>query len=176
MAEIEYGGVKASGSKLLLIIPLLGTIGGGLWGGFEFYKDYQDMKEQIQSYVAPDLSGFDKQIAIQQEHQVTVERHMDFVSEELELFKGAIPSKIFEASSMKKPLLLGVDGEAKKHFIEKGKAGLYFIPEDPESLKTQILYLMDNPKERDKMGENARNYVSSFFNRNKIASDLFIVS
>lgn len=91
----------------------------------------------------------------------------------LELFKGAIPSKIFEASSMKKPLLLGVDGEAKKHFIEKGKAGLYFIPEDPESLKTQILYLMDNPKERDKMGENARNYVSSFFNRNKIASDLF---
>lgn len=91
----------------------------------------------------------------------------------LELFKGAIPSKIFEASSMKKPLLLGVDGEAKKHFIEKGKAGLYFIPEDPENLKTQILYLMDNPKERDKMGENARNYVSSFFNRNKIASDLF---
>jgi hypothetical protein len=88
MAEIEYGGVKASGSKLLLIIPLLGTIGGGLWGGFEFYKDYQDMKEQIQSYVAPDLSEFDKQIAIQQEHQVTVERHMDFVSEELELFKG----------------------------------------------------------------------------------------
>lgn len=88
MAEIEYGGVKASGSKLLLIVPLLGTIGGGLWGGFEFYKDYQDMKEQIQSYVAPDLSGFDKQIAIQKEHQVTVERHMDFVSAELELFKG----------------------------------------------------------------------------------------
>jgi chromosome segregation ATPase len=71
-----------------LIVPLLGTIGGGLWGGFEFYKDYQDMKEQIQSYVAPDLSGFDKQIAIQKEHQVTVERHMDFVSAELELFKG----------------------------------------------------------------------------------------
>ena len=87
MAEIEYGGVKASGSKLLLVIPLLGTIGGGVWAGFEFYKDYMDMKEQIQEYVAPDLSGFDKQIAIQKEHQITVERHMDFVSEELELFK-----------------------------------------------------------------------------------------
>ena len=47
MAEIEYGGVKASGSKLLLVIPLLGTLGGGLWGGFEFYKDYMDMKEII---------------------------------------------------------------------------------------------------------------------------------
>ena len=91
----------------------------------------------------------------------------------LDLFKGAIPSKIFEASAMKKPLLLGVDGEAKKHFIEKGKAGLYFTPEDHESLKTQILYLVDNPKERNIMGENARDYVSTFFNRNKIASDLF---
>ena len=88
MAEVEYGGIKASGSKLLLIIPLLGTLGGGAWGTFTFYTDYMNMKEMITSYVAPDLSGFDKQIAIQKEHQVTVERHMDFVSAELELFKG----------------------------------------------------------------------------------------
>ena len=59
----------------------------GYWAGFEFYKDYTDMKEQIQKYVAPDLSGFDKQIALQAEHQITVERHMEFVSEELALFK-----------------------------------------------------------------------------------------
>ena len=36
MAEIGYGGIRVGGSKLLLIIPLLGTIGGGLWAGFEF--------------------------------------------------------------------------------------------------------------------------------------------
>lgn len=47
MAEIEYEGIKVGGSKLLLLIPLLGTLGGGLWGGFEFYKDYIDMKEII---------------------------------------------------------------------------------------------------------------------------------
>jgi hypothetical protein len=47
MAEVEYAGVKVGGSKLLLILPLLGTLGGGLWGGFEFYKDYMDMKEII---------------------------------------------------------------------------------------------------------------------------------
>ena len=47
MAEIEYEGIKVGGSKLLLLIPLLGTLGGGLWGGFEFYKDYMDMKEII---------------------------------------------------------------------------------------------------------------------------------
>ena len=38
MAEIEVAGVKASGSKLLLILPLLGTLIGGLWGGFELYN------------------------------------------------------------------------------------------------------------------------------------------
>lgn len=62
--EVEYGGIKATGGKLFVIISLLGTLGGALWGGFEFYKDYQDMKSQITSYVAPDLSGFDKQLEV----------------------------------------------------------------------------------------------------------------
>jgi len=47
MAEIEYGGVKLTGSKLLMIIPLVSMLGGGLWAGFEFYKDYTDMKQII---------------------------------------------------------------------------------------------------------------------------------
>ena len=62
--EVEYAGIKATGGKLFVIISLLGTVGAGLWGGFEFYKDYQDMKEQITSYVAPDLSGFDKKLGV----------------------------------------------------------------------------------------------------------------
>ena len=38
MAEIEYKGIKVGGSKLLLILPLIGTLIGGLWGGFELYN------------------------------------------------------------------------------------------------------------------------------------------
>ena len=38
MAEVEYGGIKVGGSKLLLVLPLIGTIMGGLWGGFELYN------------------------------------------------------------------------------------------------------------------------------------------
>jgi len=64
MAEVEYKGIKIGGSKLLLILPLLGTIGGGLWGGFELWTRYQAMEVKIAKYVAPDLSGFDKRIAI----------------------------------------------------------------------------------------------------------------
>ena len=73
MAEVEYKGIKIGGSKLLLLIPLLGTIIGGLWGGFEFYKDYTVMKKQISSYVAPDLSGFDKKLEVLNEKMISIE-------------------------------------------------------------------------------------------------------
>ena len=63
MAEIEYKGIKIGGSKLLLVLPLVGTIIGGLWGGFELFNRYQMMEQKINSYVAPDLSGFARGIA-----------------------------------------------------------------------------------------------------------------
>ena len=44
MAEVEYKGIKIGGSKLLLIPPLGGTLGGGVWAGFEFYKVYMNMR------------------------------------------------------------------------------------------------------------------------------------
>jgi len=72
MAEVEYKGIKIGGSKLLLIIPLLGTIGGGLWGGFELFTRYQAMEKKINSYAAPDLSGFDKKLAVLLKQMVSV--------------------------------------------------------------------------------------------------------
>ena len=62
--EVEYGGIKASGGKLFIIISLIGTIGGGLWGFFELVKRYEDMEATISEYVAPDLSGFDKRLEV----------------------------------------------------------------------------------------------------------------
>jgi chromosome segregation ATPase len=67
MAEVEVGGIKFRGGKIFVILTALTTAGGALWGGFEFYKDYLNMKEQIQNYVAPDLSEFDKNIALTKE-------------------------------------------------------------------------------------------------------------
>jgi len=47
MAEVEIAGAKIKGGRLMLLIPIVSALGGGLWGGFEFYKDYMDMKEII---------------------------------------------------------------------------------------------------------------------------------
>ena len=57
MAEIEYGGIKVGGSRLLLVLPLLGTLGGGLWAGFEFYKDYMNMKEIISNIDTDEIAA-----------------------------------------------------------------------------------------------------------------------
>ena len=85
MAEIEYGGIKIGGSKLLLIVPLVGTIIGGLWGGFELYSRYLDMEEKIQTYVAQDLSGFDKRLEVVKTEFEMLEKELRSVREEITL-------------------------------------------------------------------------------------------
>jgi hypothetical protein len=65
-AQIEFAGMNLSGSKILLLIPLLGTLAGALWGGFEVYQRLLDAEEAITSYVTPDMSGIEQQLAVQQ--------------------------------------------------------------------------------------------------------------
>ena len=62
MPSIEYQGLKFSGGKFFIILSLIGAIIGGGWSGYRFYDDYLDMKQQVQDFVAPDLSEFDKKI------------------------------------------------------------------------------------------------------------------
>jgi len=61
-------------------------------------------------------------------------------------FKAVIPSKIFEASAMQKPTLLGVQGQAQE-IIEKYDAGLYFEPENEKDFLDKI-YILQNNQQR----------------------------
>lgn len=88
----------------------------------------------------------------------------------LELFKGAIPSKLFESLAMKLPVLLGVDGEARELFIEQGKCGLYFEPENAGELAKQAISLINDSNLASQLGSNGRNYVNASFNRDNIAN------
>lgn len=93
----------------------------------------------------------------------------------LDIFKGAIPSKIFENLAMKKPLVLGVEGEAKELFIDEGKCGIAYEPENAADLAAKAIYLYNNPELRKKMGENALEYVTKKFNRDIIAASFYEV-
>ena len=62
--EIDIGGIKFKGGRVFLIITILSSFIGVLWGGFEAYQRYLDMEAKINSFVSPDLSGFDKKLEV----------------------------------------------------------------------------------------------------------------
>jgi hypothetical protein len=64
---ISIGGYEFTPAKLMVAFTLVSSTLGGLYGAFEVYKDYQGMKKKIASYEAPDLSGFDKRLAVIEE-------------------------------------------------------------------------------------------------------------
>lgn len=83
-------------------------------------------------------------------------------------FKTVIPSKIFENVCMEKPILLGVEGEAKK-LIEHYGVGLCYEPENKKSF-VQALKKMKNFN--DKVFRNNCKKVVSDFNRQKLAHEM----
>lgn len=91
----------------------------------------------------------------------------------LDLFKGAIPSKIFENLALKKPLLLGVEGEAKEIFIDRGKAGLFFEPENAADLSEKVLILASDRNLAGEAGENGYTLLREQFNPIIIAGEFY---
>ena len=65
---ISIGGYEFTPAKLMIAATIVSSTLGGLYGAFEVYKDYQSMKKKIAEYSAPDLSGFDKRLAVIEEN------------------------------------------------------------------------------------------------------------
>ena len=108
MAEVEVGGIKFRGGKIFVILTALTTAGGALWGGFEFYKDYLTMKEQIQEYVAPDLSGFDKRLDLTKEELTSktelIQNEVEMITQEMTMILQEISLVSDVANELKNDL------------------------------------------------------------------------
>ena len=76
MSEVEYQGIKIKGGRLFLIFPLLATLGGAIWAGFEGYARWVAMEDKINGYVAPDLSGFNLKLDVLEERIISLEDNM----------------------------------------------------------------------------------------------------
>ena len=81
MAEVEYGGIKVGGSKLLLIIPLLSMLGGGAWAGFELFNEFRVLKATVMEYQPPDITGIEQDIAVIQETLVSVSESVELAKD-----------------------------------------------------------------------------------------------
>jgi glycosyltransferase involved in cell wall biosynthesis len=90
-----------------------------------------------------------------------------------DLFLGAIPSKIFEPLYFGKPVLLGVDGEAKQLFVEEGKCAIHFEPENSDALVHAINQLYQDKDLYNRLGKNGHQYVSTYFDRRKLAEQFW---
>jgi glycosyltransferase involved in cell wall biosynthesis len=73
----------------------------------------------------------------------------------VDLFQGALPTKIFDAWACQKPTLIGIDGEAR-HVVDKAGAGLFVEPENPDALAKVLLRLRQQPDLLKQMGQAGR--------------------
>ena len=81
--ELEFGGATITGGKILLLVPLLGAIGGAMWGGFEVYQRLIDAETAITEYVSPDFSGYDEALAVLESRLTDQSRILDTVEDSL---------------------------------------------------------------------------------------------
>jgi glycosyltransferase involved in cell wall biosynthesis len=82
-------------------------------------------------------------------------------------FKTVIPSKIFESSAMRKPILLGVEGQAQE-IVEEHGAGICFEPENETDFLEKVHILKADRKQYAALQEGCTRLAMAY-NRNTLA-------
>jgi colanic acid biosynthesis glycosyl transferase WcaI len=85
-----------------------------------------------------------------------------------ELFKTVIPTKLLEYMSCEKPVIVAVDGQARK-IVEEGDAGIFVEPENSSALAEAVHVLAADPERRRRIGANGRQYILSRLSRQQTA-------
>ena len=152
MAEIEYGGVKLGGSKLLLIVPLIGTIVGGLYGGFEAYQRYLSMEERINEFVATDLSDYDKRIAIMENKFAVIDKGIILLKDEISSIKEDSENQYLTIKDLKQSMRDDIDRQEK--IIDK-------VEDDISSIESDVRNTIDTAEGRfeNKRDQLQKDYV-----------------
>ena len=159
MAEVEIAGAKIKGGKILLILPILGTLGGGLWGGFEFYKDYMNMREKIEEYAAPDLSGFDKSLAVMNEDMKIVKETVAVFKDEIIIIRDSVNDSV--------DMMRDTKHDLRDEIIRTEKL-LEKVENDIDKLEDEATALMDRTKmmKRPRCSKDLR--MSTSLGRNRL--------
>ena len=85
-------------------------------------------------------------------------------------FTSVMPSKIFEAAAMAKPVILGVRGFAAE-FVETAGCGVCIEPENEHELVDAVLRLSADRALCERLGQAGRDYVTGHFSRDELARD-----
>jgi glycosyltransferase involved in cell wall biosynthesis len=85
-----------------------------------------------------------------------------------DLFKTVIPTKMLEFMSCARPVILGVDGQART-ILEEARGGVAIDPENSDALVNAIRYLAANPEMAGRLGRNGREYIVRNYSRRHTA-------
>jgi glycosyltransferase involved in cell wall biosynthesis len=81
-----------------------------------------------------------------------------------DLFRTVLPSKMLEFMACARPVVLGVEGQARQ-ILERAQAGLYVPPGDRPALITALMDLYRDPALRARLGESGREFVIKHYSR-----------
>ena len=138
MAEVEYKGIKVGGSKLLLVLPLLGTLIGGLWGGFELYNRLLISEQKLQAL-----------------NPATIENEIVRLTELTDVIKDNLQGEISDAADLARRVdtttaetqrqirndVYEMEREMQKRFREMDAD----IRKNKEELEEKIQTILENP-------------------------------
>lgn len=88
-----------------------------------------------------------------------------------EFWECMLANKVFDYLGNGCPMIFSGAGDTA-NLIREADAGLVTEPEDPGDLAAAIEYLADHEAEREKMGNNAREYVLEHYNRPDLLATL----
>jgi colanic acid biosynthesis glycosyl transferase WcaI len=86
--------------------------------------------------------------------------------------EGILPIKMFEAMACARPLVLGVDGEARRMAVDEAGAALYVEPENATALASAILYLYEHPELARALGARGRAYAEAYLDYDRLTAIL----
>jgi len=86
------------------------------------------------------------------------------------LFKTVIPTKMLEAMACARPVILGVDGQARK-ILEEAQAGIFVRPGSADELGRTVVQLAVDASLRERLGNNGRRYILQRLTRKQTAHD-----
>lgn len=86
-----------------------------------------------------------------------------------EVFKTVIPTKMLEFMSCARPVLVGVDGEARRLVVDEAEAGVFVQPEDTAALVRAVTELYHDPARRESLGRNGRRHIVERLSRAETA-------
>lgn len=158
MAEVEIGGISFKGGRMLAVLMALSSAVGALYGGFEVYKDYMDMKEQISEYVAPDLSGINERISVLTETVASQDKTIEALEATVEAQAATVEAQAGSynnTSALQRESINRIDGDLQNLFsdVRDSDKRLYELEKETskelidirKSITEQIQLALDNP-------------------------------